>query len=484
MGKACDLCYLRKIKCDGQKPRCSHCIIYRMDCTYAAPSRQAKPKKLRGSAKIEEDNLELQKRVGRLEALLERLASSRNDENENEHGVQNRLQTSKPRSEMELSTTVSNEGENVDCRHGSTKYMDLPSLRHILTVTHVFLEKFNSVLPLFHDQTLLRLIHDYYEAKHKDRNPIVWAAINVVMALTHRQGLLGGGKTDHSVEYLSNAQSVLSKVVLHDIELLNIQVLVGMVMLIQNSQDVQPALILIGTTMRLAHKIGLHNRASSVELDPVLARQRAYVFWIAYILDKDICLRSKQPSVQVDDDIDLDLPQSKVKERWIDDEVKFGDSSMGVGIIAADDKTVSMNYFVTRIQLAVIEGGVYDYLYSTSAQKRSPEERSHALQSVAHALEQWQTSIPSELKGIEASRRVSPDMLQFLFELEGTSLLCTTCINQAHAWNDEWVTSLRRCSIEGTTPLMPLQWEELVDEARDLMVLFRQREIVNRRKFW
>ena len=141
-------------------------------------------------------------------------------------------------------------------------------------------------------------------------------------------------------------------------------------------------------TMRLAHKLGLHSRASSAHLDAVLARQRARVFWLAYILDKDLSMRSKQPSIQLDDDIDLDLPSPKFAAA---DERQMGDDDdavgIGAGIITTADGAAKMNYFVTRIQLAVVEGGVYDYLYSTRSQKRSPEERSRALESVASALE-------------------------------------------------------------------------------------------------
>ena len=43
--KSCDLCYRRKMKCDGQKPRCSHCVTYEIGCTYGAPSRTPAPKK-------------------------------------------------------------------------------------------------------------------------------------------------------------------------------------------------------------------------------------------------------------------------------------------------------------------------------------------------------------------------------------------------------------------------------------------------------
>lgn len=481
MNQSCDFCYLRKIKCDGQKPRCSHCVTYMMDCTYVAPSRQSKSKKRRGSAKIEESKTNLQTRLQRLEALIEQLTEHSSGADKQDE-TQAQLHEPRPIPPVTLPTIMANEGRNTDDNGSSPKDMDLPPLQQVLPLVHIFLEKFNAVLSLFHAGSLLRLIHDYYNLDPQNRDPVAWAAINVVLAITYRQGLMGDRNIKHSVEYLSRAQSVLSEVVLHDIQLLNIQVLVGIIMLLHGSEDHQPSLILIAMTMRLAHKIGLHSRASSAHLDAVLARQRARVFWIAYILDKDLSVRLKQPSVQLDEDIDLDLPYPQIDEYRVDNEAEMNDAS--IGVIATADGTVKMSYFVTRIQLAVIEGGVYDYLYSTRASKRSPEERSGALESVARALEHWKASIPPEFNGAEVSKRVPPDMLWFFCELDATNLLCRTSINQAHAWNAHWVTSLRRYGREGAIPLLPPHWEALVDEARDLMVLVGQLGVIDRWSFW
>ncbi|RMZ83010.1 hypothetical protein DV737_g1768, partial [Chaetothyriales sp. CBS 132003] len=365
-------------------------------------------------------------RFQRLEALLEQFTeSSTGTDKQNE--VQIQPQEPRPISTVSMPTIATGEGRNVDDYDSSPKYMELPPFQQVLPLVHIYLEKFNTVLPLFNAETLLRLVHHTYNIRPQYRDPVAWAAVNIVLALAHRQGLVGSSDTKHSIEYLARAQSVLSDVALRDIELLNIQVLVGMVMLMRGSQDLQPSLILIATTMRLAHKIGLHNRTSSAHLDPVLARERACVFWMAYILDKDLSLRAKQPSVQLDDDIDLDLPYPQIKEYGMDGKAQIDAAGAGIGTIVTADGTMKMDYFVTRIQLAVIEGGLYDYLYSTRSQKRSPEERSGALESVARALEHWKASIPPEFRGIEVLKRAPPDMLRFFYELDATSLLITGC---------------------------------------------------------
>ncbi|KAH8897905.1 hypothetical protein GQ53DRAFT_742761 [Thozetella sp. PMI_491] len=32
--KACDLCHIKKIRCDAKKPTCSHCVVYGAQCAY------------------------------------------------------------------------------------------------------------------------------------------------------------------------------------------------------------------------------------------------------------------------------------------------------------------------------------------------------------------------------------------------------------------------------------------------------------------
>jgi hypothetical protein len=276
---------------------------------------------------------------------------------------------------------------------------------------------------------------------------------------------------------------VLSTVVLGDIKLLNIQDLVSMVMLLQASQDSKPALVLIATTMRLAHAIGLHDQANSAHSSSLDARQRACVFWLAYVLDKDLSMRSKQPSIQNDDDINLDMPSPSVLQ-YEEDMTRIDDTYDSICVITTADGIAKMNYLTARIQLAAVEGGVYDYLYSTRSRKRNPEERSRALQSVAYALEQWKASIPTEFNASACSERVAPGVLHFLGTLHSTSLACTTLINQAHAWDVEWISSIRRYGRQGIAPLLPPKWEALVGEARGLIVLLGVLGRTYRWNFW
>lgn len=479
------------MKCDGNKPRCSHCTTYTIDCTFSAPSRKARPKKRQKRARIsEDDSSNTHDRLRHLETLIKQLTERvKAAEQPNDSPVQSQ---SKEQRELEIeptidpkivSTLTTRYDEQLDHIDHRISTMYFPPLEHILPVIHIFLEHFNTMLPLFHSDTLLHMVHNYYDLPPPQRNPVVWAAINVVLALAYQYDLVSSHNSSISVEYLEKAQSVLSDIVLGDTHLLNVQVLIGMVLVLQASPDLTHALVMIATTMRLVHKIGLHDRSHSAHLDATETRQRACVFWMAYILDKDLSMRSKQPSIQLDDDIDLDLPSPEMAHGQVDMCV---DARTGVayGDITTVDGNAKMNYFVTRIQLAVIEGGVYDYLYSTRSSKRSPEERSIALKSVSCALETWKSSIPVEFSARVAPKSVSTHSLQLLAVLHSTSLACTTLLNQANAWNTRWMRSINEYAMEGIGPVLPPRWDSIVDEARQLSILLGGLRMQSRRNFW
>ena len=104
------------------------------------------------------------------------------------------------------------------------------------------------------------------------------------------------------------------------------------------------------------------------------------------------------------------------------------DTRVRSAIIANADETVEMNYFVTRIQLAVIEGGVYDYPFSTRSYKCSAEERSYMLETIACAFETWKASIPFDFSPSVAPDMASSIVFQLLVVLHSNSLACTTVL--------------------------------------------------------
>ncbi|RBR09327.1 uncharacterized protein FIESC28_09935 [Fusarium coffeatum] len=348
--------------------------------------------------------------------------------------------------------------------------MKLPALQQTMHMIGIYLNTFNSMMPLFDPDSLLQLVGETYATQPRERDPVAWAAINVVLALA-RQQMPDDGDADAQFgtisDYVNKAQSVVWAVTLGETRLLNIQTLIGMAMLLQAGSDMTPASVIISATMRLIHKMGLHNRISTKNLSPVEQRQHVRVFWLAYIVDKDLSLRAQQPSVQVDDDIDLDLP---MQLSGIDE----GDAQ--AGIVTTVDGNTKMNYLLSRIQLASIQGDVYDHLYSTRASKRTPEERRVSRERIVQSLNQWKTTVPAEFNGanVVATTSNNPSTATFLCILHTRSLLCMTLITRAHAWDEQWVVGIRDHG-RGTSLLeLPIEWKTMVEDARNYMILYEQ----------
>lgn len=106
--------------------------------------------------------------------------------------------------------------------------MKLPPLHQAMAMVGIYLNTYNSVLPLFHADTLLRLVGECYARQPRQRDPVVWAAINVVFALACQQVPENprNGRSQHqadqTTEYLNKVQSIISTVMLGETHLLNI----------------------------------------------------------------------------------------------------------------------------------------------------------------------------------------------------------------------------------------------------------------------
>jgi len=428
--------------------------VYDSECTYKAASRKV-TQRSHGSSKEENG---LQSRVESLEARLNEAAER--------IGRLESLST-QTRITPELLPLAGGHRENNELAEEirSPASMELPPIQEIMPVVEKYLTTFNSFLPLFDPRTLLCFVENWYRIPHR-RDSITWAAINVVLALGHRESDPEGKDLTESIaEYTHNAQSMLTEVVMGDTDLINVQVLVGLVLLFQGAQDLGPPTILIATALRLAHKLGLHTRRSYEHLNFSLALQRNRVFWLVYILDRDISMRTRQPPLQVDSDIDLDFPPNEP-------------GNNEAGFVFAADGHSKLNFLLARVQLARIQGSVYYELYSVRAQNYSPYERAENLTHVSHMLDNWNSHVPREFSPSLLSQAIRSELSRNFAILYATHLSCRSLVRQAHSWDSQWVRSLQeygKMAAEGlaTSPVsLPEGWETLVNESREFMGLF------------
>ncbi|KAL1606145.1 hypothetical protein SLS60_003546 [Paraconiothyrium brasiliense] len=186
---------------------------------------------------------------------------------------------------------------------------------------------------------------------------------------------------------LNKAQSALTEILMGDVELANLQVVLGLVIVFQGTSDIRPAVFLISTALRLCQVLGIHRSDSDLygETTSRKALQLRRVFWIAYILDRDIAMRIRQAPIQQDTDISIEFPPKEP-----DDDA--------AGFVSTPEMCQpGFNVFRAYFELSQIQGYVYDALLSVRSQQLSPGERAANCQAIRLLLKDWKGRIPATL---------------------------------------------------------------------------------------
>ncbi|KAI0508731.1 hypothetical protein F5B22DRAFT_381730 [Xylaria bambusicola] len=455
--KACDLCYRRRIKCDGQKPRCSHCVIYDSECTRKIAARKWEPKKAAPS-----------RRESALEARIKSLEAQLSTTLERLEGLEGGQSPAASSSRSDVTLVHAAESIPFSNPNPENNAMPLDSLDDILPVVEWYLATSNSLTPLFDPLHLLTAVKDWYYKPHT-RKPAVWAMINVVLALAYHNGYSRRPHSINDTTYIKNAQSVLTDAIAFDTTLMHVQVLIGLAMLFRTSSEPTPAMVLIATALRLAHKIGLHMK-SFQQYDTETRLQRDRVFWIAYILDRSISAQARISPIQLDSDIEIDEPSL---------EPMCGDLG---GFVITDDGTPIFNFFRAQVQMARIQGLVHKYVYSGSAQKYSAAERARNIAFVHQELDAWSAQIPPEFHPSALFQPTNSELPRQLCMLFAARLSCRAMISYGsqrdsfhYSW---WVESLRdygeRIADGDSLGLLENQpgWSTLIKESREYLEFF------------
>ncbi|KAK5625430.1 hypothetical protein RRF57_001146 [Xylaria bambusicola] len=486
---ACDLCYRRRIKCDGQKPRCSHCVIYDSECTRKIAARKWEPKKAVPSRRESALESRIKSLEAQLSSTLERLEGL---EGARSPGASAGTSSVAPVDAAEdIPFTNPNPGDSA---------MPLDSLDDILPVV----ECQRLVLQAAYERTCClgndKCRQDAFGAYRRIIAKLEYSC-SVVLALAYHNGY--SGRRPHSINdttYIKNAQSVLTDAIALDTTLMHVQVLIGLAMLFRTSSEPTPAMVLIATALRLAHKIGLHMKTFQ-QYDAETCQQRDRVFWIAYILDRSISAQARISPIQIDSDIEIDLPPL---------EPVCGDLG---GFVLANDGTPIFNFFRAQVQMARIQGLVHKYVYSGSAQKYNAAERARniafvhqeldaalveavtARQSHKHVSavytvpepatilpERWSTQIPPEFHPSALFQPRDSELPRQLCMLFAARLSCRAMISYGslrdsfhYSW---WVESLRdygeRIADGDGLGLLENQpgWSTLIEESREYLEFF------------
>ncbi|EGR49738.1 uncharacterized protein TRIREDRAFT_59760, partial [Trichoderma reesei QM6a] len=119
-----------------------------------------------------------------------------------------------------------------------------------------------------------------------------------------------------------------------------------------------------------------------------LAHHLRDLFWTCYAIDKDLCIRTGQPSCLLDLHCDLTLPPdySVMQSRHIQSPI----------IPGLGNNTVPM--YPWDLRLSQLKSRAYDALYSPMAHCKTQSELLESIRTLDKSLEQWRLSIPPDIR--------------------------------------------------------------------------------------
>ncbi|EAQ90482.1 hypothetical protein CHGG_02417 [Chaetomium globosum CBS 148.51] len=327
-----------------------------------------------------------------------------------------------------------------------TVFRDLPPKPEALSLLKDYFENFNCMFPLFHQPTFMHLVERQYSDDPYTGSGW-WASLNVALAIAHRlrvmSNLVPQEEDDKAWAYIKNAMAVFSELAMRNTDLLSVQALLGMSLFMQGTPNPQPSFLLIATAIRLSHTIGLHKRGTGFNLNPIEIEQRKRVFWIAYMLDKDLCLRSGRPPAQDDDDMNVELPDA--------------DPADGIGNIPLADGKGKMNLFRVMCELSIVESRVYNKLYSTKATKQSDGELLNTIGELDKELEDWKDRIPIDFRPEHEIKASHTPLILHIVMLHFNYYNCLTTIHRMSIHHGYWTSRLSNFALRGLNarPLNP-----------------------------
>ncbi|KAI9899782.1 hypothetical protein N3K66_006243 [Trichothecium roseum] len=466
--RACDFCCRKKIKCDAKKPTCSGCSVHGVDCVWTP---NPTPKRSRAVTKIQSRSApgnkrfeSIEDRLARIEARLDqsrqRVEDSSGDNADHEPSARPSARLALEERGPRVNAGFSEHSEG-GARPSIADMCPLPDEHVVEGLLQGPFKMFNDALPIFELEKLMETVRRWYRDP-SGQDTATWAAINVAMALglRHAPPPQSESSQDMALACISNAQSCIDGLVYRDRDLKGLQVLLGLVVLFLASPHPYPACVWIATAVKLAHRLRLHRRDACAGLDADAAPQRRRLFWVTYVLDRELCNHTLEPYLIRDDDFDVEEPATLLPDR------------------------AEVNLFHLRCRLARVHGKAYDAVHSVRASGLSARDQGAASFRVGRMLRKWYASVPApcRLFGPGAApgaygARGDDGVLHHVVSLHLAYYRCLFSARGAYAGNARVVESLMKLGDdprgEGARVPLPLDWADLEQSARECLQLLK-----------
>lgn len=346
--------------------------------------------------------------------------------------------------------------------HQRPPFLDhsLPPLAAALPLLNSYFMPWNAYTLLFSPTTISKVVRTTHSTTSR-------AAFSIILTLAYRlramQDLRGQLDDSTASAYLRAAQKPLDELATRPPTLLDVQVLLGLATVFQGTPNPRPTYLISATIAELIGQLNLGQASASATLshEKDNARERRYVFWNAYILDRDIAMRKLQPPLLHAEDIDVQLPGQEEEH----EEAGPGQD----GYMYTTDGRKSIHYLRLRVQLAEIQGRIYAELYSLRALKASTEVRQCARDALDRDLDAWKAAIPDEFQPANLMRSLDRSSMLLMIVMHLTWLCSLTMVHRVYLHDDLWLKRLVDRREIGK--MLPSAWKKLVLSARECLQL-------------
>ena len=269
---------------------------------------------------------------------------------------------------------------------GTPKDLQFPPKDQALRLSQGYFASFNHALPIFSiDVFMQRIGEDYPPDKHSD--PVWWSSVNTVLCSAHRLRAmsipaLAETENNEACRYLTQLLDIAPKLSYGKPSLESAQVLLGIASILRGTPIPDSAPMLVAVAIRMLQTLRTHKEPwnSSTTL---MGKECQRVFWVAYILDKDIALATRNPPVMSEADVRRFPPLDHEED--------------GVGTIRSLDSYFEVNLFVMSQKLAAIQSQVWTDIYGLRT--RANQKSLLAAQSkINPVLAAWKDSLPFRFK--------------------------------------------------------------------------------------
>ncbi|KAL3457697.1 fungal-specific transcription factor domain-containing protein [Aspergillus heterothallicus] len=436
---ACDLCRHRKIKCDADKPTCETCRLAGVPCIISPPDPLDKKPSIR-------DQLtEAQFRIRQLEtrnspqpppqpSLGIHIRDPANFDEAMEifrwHlACAGPLSPDSPRGAAFLATVRQSTGYPFDLDTFADHLAKLYAQRHstrqprILvpkwpeldltrkSIEHYTNQNLYSMFPTAEPSRLHEILNHYASNSLSEREKTVTQAFLVAftafMTQIHRH--LPAFSEAEPDSYILAALTLVPHLILEPRSIEALQAILIIAQYITPTGQTESGHLLLSVAVRMLYNHGAHRIHPTPSNAPHHRHLRA-LFWACYTMDREMCIRSGQPPLIDDAEVDLALPPNYIgagSTRQFVDEPLSGDILL----------------YPSDLRLSILKSRIYALLLAPrcSAQSLPGDRKLEVIRHLDSQLAELKASFPAHLRpGPEAYLR--PDYKVHDFSLRGMNI--------------------------------------------------------------